>query len=184
MATVVTGIGVVAPNGLGTDAYWSATCAGRDGIGPVRRFDPTGYPARLAGEVPGFDAGEHLPGRLLPQIDHMTGLALVAADWALADAVSHLEHAVRLDPGDRESRALLDVLGAGGSVSDNSALKQLLADDTFVTMSFGRVCLEQGLVDEAAQIFLRLLGRDLRHVGAREGLEEALRLKTQRRKGS
>jgi hypothetical protein len=69
-------------------------------------------------------------------------------------------------------------------VSDNSALKQLLADDTFVTMSFGRVCLEQGLVDEAAQIFLRLLGRDLRHVGAREGLEEALRLKTQRRKGS
>src|SRR6267142_360633 len=92
---------------------------------------------------------------------------------ALADAVSHLEHAVRLD-----------VRGAGGSVSDNSALKQLLADDTFVTMSFGRVCLEQGLVDEAAQIFLRLLGRDLRHVGAREGLEEALRLKTQRRKGS
>src|SRR6266481_5004568 len=79
---------------------------------------------------------------------------------ALADAVSHLEHAVRLDPGDRESRALLDVLGAGGSVSDNSALKQLLADDTFVTMSFGRVCLEQGLVDEAAH-----------------------RLKTQRRKG-
>ena len=92
---------------------------------------------------------------------------------------------MRLDPGDRESRALLDVLGAGGSVSDGSALKQLLADDTFVTMSFGRLCLEQGLVDEAAQIFLRLLGRDLRHAGARAGLEEALRLKTaQRRKGS
>src|SRR6478736_4430438 len=85
---------------------------------------------------------------------------------ALAAAVAHLEQAVRLDPGDRESRALLDVLGAGGSVSDGSALKQLLADDTFVTMSFGRLCLEQGLVDEAAQIFLRLLGRDLRHAGA------------------
>lgn len=103
---------------------------------------------------------------------------------ALADAVGHLEQAVRLDPGDRESRTLLDVLGAGGTVSDSSALKQLLADDTFVTMSFGRLCLEQGLVDEAAQIFLRLLGRDLRHAGAREGLEEALRFKTQRRKGS
>ena len=103
---------------------------------------------------------------------------------ALADAVGHLEQAVRLDPGDRESRALLDVLGAGGTVSDSSALKQLLVDDTFVTMSFGRLCLEQGLVDEAAQIFLRLLGRDLRNAGAREGLEEALRFKTQRRKGS
>jgi tetratricopeptide (TPR) repeat protein len=103
---------------------------------------------------------------------------------ALADAVGHLEQAVRLDPGDRESRALLDVLGAGGTVSESSALKQLLSDDTFVTMSFGRLCLEQGLVDEAAQIFLRLLGRDLRNAEAREGLEEALRFKTQRRKGS
>lgn len=104
---------------------------------------------------------------------------------ALALAVGHLEQAVRLDPGDRESRALLDVLGAGGSVSDGSALKQLLVDDTFVTMSFGRLCLEQGLIDEAAQIFLRLLGRDIRNAGARAGLEEALRLKTtQRRKGS
>jgi tetratricopeptide (TPR) repeat protein len=102
---------------------------------------------------------------------------------ALGDAVGHLEQAVRLDPGDRESRALLDVLGAGGSVSDGSALKQILADDTFATLSFGTLCLEQGLVDEAAQIFLRLLGRDLGHARAREGLEEALRLKTQRRKG-
>ena len=92
---------------------------------------------------------------------------------------------MRLDPGDRESRALLDVLGAGGAVPEGSALKQLLADDTFVTLSFGRLCLEQGLVDEAAQIFLRLLGRDPGpRAGPRNGLEEALRLKTQRRKGS
>ncbi len=86
MSTVVTGIGVVAPNGLGTEDYWKAACAGRSGIGPVRRFVADGYPARLSGEVPGFDAKEHLPSRLLPQTDHMTRLALVAADWALADA--------------------------------------------------------------------------------------------------
>jgi tetratricopeptide (TPR) repeat protein len=103
---------------------------------------------------------------------------------ALGDAVRHLEQAVRLDPGDRESRALLDVLGARGAVPEGSALKQLLVDDTFATLSFGTLCLEQGLIDEAAQIFLRLLARDLGHARAREGLEEALRLKTQRRKGS
>lgn len=102
---------------------------------------------------------------------------------ALAEAVRHLEQAARLDPGDRESRALLDVLGAGGAVPDGSVLKQLLADDTFATLSFGTLCLEQGLVDEAAQIFLRLLSRDPGHSRARERLEEALRLKTQRRKG-
>ncbi|MFC5827900.1 ketosynthase chain-length factor [Nonomuraea insulae] len=83
---VVTGLGVVAPNGLGAEAYWAATLEGRGGIGAVTRFDPRQYPARLAGEVPGFDPAAHLPGRLLPQTDHMTRLALVASDWALADA--------------------------------------------------------------------------------------------------
>ncbi|MDT3395506.1 ketosynthase chain-length factor [Streptomyces sp. B1866] len=83
---VVTGVGVTAPNGLGTGDYWAATTAGRSGIGRITRFDPEPYPARLAGEIPGFDARDHLPGRLLPQTDHMTRLALVAADWALADA--------------------------------------------------------------------------------------------------
>ncbi|HSV65548.1 MAG TPA: ketosynthase chain-length factor [Mycobacteriales bacterium] len=85
-AAVVTGIGVAAPNGLGTEDFWAATLAGRSGIGRISRFDPAGYPARLAGEVPGFVAEEHLPSRLIPQTDRMTRLALVAAEWALADA--------------------------------------------------------------------------------------------------
>ncbi|MEU7047085.1 ketosynthase chain-length factor [Streptomyces eurythermus] len=83
---VVTGLGVAAPNGLGTQDYWAATRTGKGGIGRITRFDPSQYPARLAGEVPGFEARDHLPSRLLPQTDHMTRLALVAADWALADA--------------------------------------------------------------------------------------------------
>jgi act minimal PKS chain-length factor (CLF/KS beta) len=82
----VTGIGVAAPNGLGVEAFWAATCAGKSGIGRISRFDPSGYPVRLAGEVPDFEAVEHLPSRLLPQTDHMTRLALVAAAEALADA--------------------------------------------------------------------------------------------------
>jgi act minimal PKS chain-length factor (CLF/KS beta) len=85
-SVVVTGTGVTAPNGLGTAEYWAATCAGKSGIGEIKRFDATGYPARLAGEVPGFVAKDYLPGRLIPQTDHMTQLALVAAHWALADA--------------------------------------------------------------------------------------------------
>ncbi|CAM5410677.1 MULTISPECIES: ketosynthase chain-length factor [Streptomyces] len=85
-AVVVTGLGVTAPNGLGVQDYWAATLAGKSGIGRITRFDPSQYPARLAGEIPGFAAEEHLPSRLLPQTDRMTRLALVAADWALEDA--------------------------------------------------------------------------------------------------
>ncbi|MRH90105.1 ketosynthase chain-length factor [Nocardia sp. SYP-A9097] len=83
---VVTGIGITAPNGLGKQAYWDAVRAGHSGIGRITRFDPSGYPATLAGEVPGFEASEHLPNRILPQTDQVTRLALVAAEWALADA--------------------------------------------------------------------------------------------------
>jgi minimal PKS chain-length factor (CLF/KS beta) len=85
-SVVVTGIGAAAPNGLGLADYWAAVCAGKSGIGLITRFDPSPYPAWLAGEVPGFAARDHLPEHLLPQTDRMTRLALVAADWALADA--------------------------------------------------------------------------------------------------
>ncbi|MEW2517556.1 ketosynthase chain-length factor [Actinacidiphila alni] len=83
---LVTGLGVVAPNGLGLEEYWAATLAGRSAIGRITRFDPTDYPSRLAGEISGFDAREYLPSRLLPQTDRMTQLALVGADWSLTDA--------------------------------------------------------------------------------------------------
>jgi act minimal PKS chain-length factor (CLF/KS beta) len=85
-AVYVTGLGVVAPNGLGVEQYWEATLAGHSGISPLTRFDASSYPSRLAGQILDFDAAEHLPKRLLPQTDVSTRLALVAADWALADA--------------------------------------------------------------------------------------------------
>ncbi|MGW0707280.1 ketosynthase chain-length factor [Streptomyces sp. NPDC002643] len=83
---VITGIGVAAPTGLGADAHWSAVVEGANGIAEITRFDASGYPVRLAGEVPGFEAGEHIPSRLLPQTDHMTRLALYTADAALKDS--------------------------------------------------------------------------------------------------
>ncbi|MFF3315351.1 ketosynthase chain-length factor [Streptomyces sp. NPDC003035] len=84
--TVVTGMGVLAPTGLGHAEHWTNTLRGASAIGPVTRFDAERYPSRLAGEVAGFVPEDHLPSRLLPQTDDMTRMALVASDWALADA--------------------------------------------------------------------------------------------------
>jgi act minimal PKS chain-length factor (CLF/KS beta) len=83
---VVTGIGIAAPTGLGAEAFWARTLDGKSGIVPISRFDASSYPVRLAGEIAGFDARAHLPSRLIPQTDRMTQLALVATEWALADA--------------------------------------------------------------------------------------------------
>jgi tetratricopeptide (TPR) repeat protein len=101
----------------------------------------------------------------------------------LAEAIPHLRQAVALDPSDRESRVMLEVLEADGKAPGSSTLARLLADNTFATMSFATVCLEQGLVDEAAQIFLRLLRKNPDDAQARTKLDEALRARTQKRKG-
>ncbi|MBD0838360.1 ketosynthase chain-length factor [Streptomyces sp. TRM68416] len=103
---VVTGIGVAAPNGFGREEWWRATLRGESGIRPISRFDAGQYPARLAGEVQDFDPADHIPGRLMPQTDHVTRLALAVADEALADA--------RVDPA-----ALPDY--AAGVVTASSA---------------------------------------------------------------
>ena len=48
---VVTGVGLVSPLAIGTLANWDAILAGKSGIGPITRFDPSQYSARIAGEV-------------------------------------------------------------------------------------------------------------------------------------
>jgi minimal PKS chain-length factor (CLF/KS beta) len=84
--SVVTGIGVVAPNGLGVEPYWKSTVECSAGIGELTRFDSSGYSSRLAGQVLDLDVAEHLPSKLLPQTDVSTRMALVAAQWALEDS--------------------------------------------------------------------------------------------------
>lgn len=85
-SAVVTGIGVVAPTGMGVEEHWGAVLAGKSGVGRIRRFDPSSYPTQLAGEVAGFAPRRQVPARLLPATDRWTHLALAAADLALADA--------------------------------------------------------------------------------------------------
>lgn len=97
-------------------------------------------------------------------------------------AATHLEAVVAADGNDRESRALLGLLRAAPGADEASGLARVLRDDTFVTPSFGAVCLEQGATEEAAVVFTRLLRKDPNHTAARDGLDQALRARL-RRKG-
>jgi 3-oxoacyl-[acyl-carrier-protein] synthase II len=51
----VTGVGLLTPLGIGTEATWEAIRAGKSGIGPITQFDATAFSCRIAGEVKGFD---------------------------------------------------------------------------------------------------------------------------------
>ncbi|MCI4065824.1 ketosynthase chain-length factor [Micromonospora sp. R77] len=83
---VVTGVGVVAPSGVGADAHWATVLAGTRRTGPITLFDPAGYPTRIGGEVPDFDATRYADSRQLVQTDRWTHLGFAATRLALADA--------------------------------------------------------------------------------------------------
>jgi minimal PKS chain-length factor (CLF/KS beta) len=82
----ITGMGVIAPNGAGTDTFWKAT---REGIGVLDRVTREGcehLPLRVAGEVRDFDPSAAVEERFLVQTDRFTHFAMAAADLALEDA--------------------------------------------------------------------------------------------------
>ncbi|AWK09158.1 ketosynthase chain-length factor [Streptomyces spongiicola] len=83
---VVTGIGVVAPNGVGTDAFWKSTREGVSVLDHITREGCDRMPVRVAGEVRGFDPESLVEERYLVQTDRFTHFAMAAADMALADA--------------------------------------------------------------------------------------------------
>jgi 3-oxoacyl-[acyl-carrier-protein] synthase II len=96
--TVVTGVGLVNPLGLNTAAVWDSLGAGKSGIGPIRAFDASRLPVRIAGEVPGFDAKSYIVKEQRKQIKVMARgiqLAVAAAQVAMDDG--RVDRA-RLDP--------------------------------------------------------------------------------------
>ena len=84
---VITGLGVVAPNGIGKENFWSACISGVSGIRRVTHFDASPLPTRIAGEVANFEPQAYgLTRDEVLSSDRNTQFALAAANLALQDA--------------------------------------------------------------------------------------------------
>lgn len=84
---VVTGLGVLAANGIGVDEFWRTLLAGESGIGPITLFDASEHHIKCAGEVKNFDLRKLVPFPVKPKrMGRHTQLALAAARMALEDA--------------------------------------------------------------------------------------------------
>jgi 3-oxoacyl-(acyl-carrier-protein) synthase len=88
---VITGLGVVAPNGLGKEAFWKATRLGISGIKPIQRFSAIDLPIQVAGEVNNFVVEDVLERKLVKRTDRMTHFSLAAIQEAMIDAGLMLE---------------------------------------------------------------------------------------------
>ena len=84
---VITGIGIVAPNGIGKEAFWQSCTSGISGVRRITRFDASSLPVRIAGEVVDFDPrGFGLTEDEAQHLDRSTQFALAASHLALQDA--------------------------------------------------------------------------------------------------
>ncbi|HPC81895.1 MAG TPA: beta-ketoacyl-ACP synthase II [Thermoanaerobaculaceae bacterium] len=83
---VVTGVGLVSPLGVGTEATWEALVAGRTGIGPITRFDASGYSVRIAAEIKEFPTERFLEPKEARKYDTFVHYGMAASELALKDS--------------------------------------------------------------------------------------------------
>jgi len=83
---VVTGVGLISPLGIGTEATWEGLIAGQSGVGPITRFDASTSSVRIAAEVKGFDPMTVMEPKELRKYDTFIHYAMAAADMAVASS--------------------------------------------------------------------------------------------------
>ena len=111
---VITGVGVLSPNGVGRENYFAALAAGRSGVRKITHFDASSLPCRIAGEVD-FDPAQWVDPKNIKHVSRVVPMAIAATAEALRDA--------QLDPAamDLEGRRTIGVmLGSGGGAVEFS----------------------------------------------------------------
>ena len=83
---VITGLGVVAPNGIGKETFWQNLIAGKSAIDYITAFDASPYPCQVAGEVRDFDPEDFLTSRKAKMMGRFSQLAVAATRLPLEDA--------------------------------------------------------------------------------------------------
>ena len=73
---VVTGLGAISPVGTGVEENWRNIVAGKSGITRVTRFDATGFPSQIAGEVKDFDPARYLTDKEARRMDRFIQLGM------------------------------------------------------------------------------------------------------------
>ena len=88
---VITGLGIVAPNGTGKNNYWNAIVRGESGVCGIDRFDASGYPTRIAAQVNDFLPTDYMDKKDTRWTSRFSQLAVASARMALEDSQLVLE---------------------------------------------------------------------------------------------
>ena len=83
---VITGLGVITPNGIGKEKFWKALKEGKSGIKKITRFDTSSYPSQIAGEINDFDPTDYMSPKSARRMDRFTQLAVATGRMAIEDS--------------------------------------------------------------------------------------------------
>ena len=83
---VITGMGVVAPNGIGIDNFWDSLVHGRSGVRKITHFDASSYPCQVAAEVPDFDPTDYMDLKTARRLSRFAQFTLASARMAVEDS--------------------------------------------------------------------------------------------------
>ncbi|HOX89807.1 MAG TPA: beta-ketoacyl-ACP synthase II [Burkholderiaceae bacterium] len=112
---VITGLGVVSPVGNDVATAWDNLVAGRSGVGPITRFDASGFTTKIAAEVKNFDLSAYIPAKDARRMDTFIHYGIAASAQAMRDA--GLE--VREDNADRIGCVISSGIGGLPMIEDN-----------------------------------------------------------------
>jgi 3-oxoacyl-[acyl-carrier-protein] synthase II len=83
---VITGLGLVTPLGCDVETVWTNLVEGVSAVGPITRFDASGYPCRIAAEIHDFDPVRHMDARTARHVGRFCQYAIAASRLAYADS--------------------------------------------------------------------------------------------------
>jgi len=112
---VITGIGVVSPNGVGKEEFCRAILAGKSGVKRITRFDVSDLPVQIAGEITDFNELSWIDARERKHVSRAVPLAIAASTEALRDAGIEWDSMAQV-----EKRDMGVMLGSGGGAQEFS----------------------------------------------------------------
>jgi 3-oxoacyl-[acyl-carrier-protein] synthase II len=105
---VVTGVGLISPVGIGTDATWQALLETSNGIAPITLFDTTDFSCTIAGEVKNFDPLDYVDKKDVKKMGRFIFFAIAASEFATRLAN------LKVDPSFAERVGIYIGSGIGG----------------------------------------------------------------------
>lgn len=127
---VVTGMGVLAPNGIGKKEFADAIFSGRSGISAIQSIDSTNSGVKIAGEVKNFDPFDYMPVSVVRKADRFVHLGLAATKLAMEDAQIQPDEANEINL--KDAYVIIGSGQGGLTFHEQTILKFIESDPTVI----------------------------------------------------